>query len=76
MLRAIEMLEKNLREIEAYNYPAQMQKPRQSLRKAWEATRSLFERREKVFVSNLMVLSSEEMESITREFILYHRKAQ
>jgi len=76
MLRAIEMLEKNIQEIEAFNYPAQMQKPRQSLRQSWEVTRSLFERREKMFVSNLIVLSGEEMESITREFILYHRKAQ
>jgi hypothetical protein len=76
MNRAIEMLEKNLQEIEAYNYPAQMQKPRQKLRQSWEVTRSFFERREKMFLSNLMILSTGEMESITREFILYHRKAQ
>jgi hypothetical protein len=76
MMRAIETLEKNLEDIEAYDYPAQMKKSQTSLRQSWEVTKSFFDRREKTFVSNLMVLSSEEMESITREFILYHRKTQ
>jgi len=76
MIRAIEMLETNLREIEAYNYPVQMKKYLEALRQSWEVTKSLFDRREKVFVSNLLVLSSNEMESITREFVLYHRKSQ
>ena len=76
MERAIEMLEENLRDIEAYDYPPEMKKAQQRLQISWNVTKSLFERREKMFVSNLMVLSGTEMESITRQFVLYHRKAQ
>jgi len=76
MIRAIEMLEGNVQELEAYSYPAQMKKPLKALRESWEVTKSIFDRREKMFVSNILVLSSNEMESITREFILYHRKTQ
>jgi hypothetical protein len=76
MNRAIEMLEKNLKDIEAYEYPNQMKREQMRLRATWDVTRSLFERREEMFVSNLLVLAGSEMETITRAFVLYHRKAQ
>jgi len=76
MNNALGKLEKNLQTIEHYNYPSRMQKDRILLRKSWEVTKSFFDRRKEMFVSNLEVLSSREMESITRKFILYHRKAQ
>jgi len=76
MTEAIKMLEGNLQDLEAYAYPAQMQKPLGALRRSWDVTKSIFDRRDKMFVSNLLVLSSSEVESITREFILYHRKTR
>jgi hypothetical protein len=76
MQEAMEELEKNLKDIESYEYPSQMGKNKQALRECWEVTKSLFVRREKMFVSNLMALSTDELENITLQFVLYHRKTQ
>jgi len=76
MQQAVERLERNLEEIEAYSYPAQMQKSKKKLREFWEVTKSFFARRKELFVSSVMVLSTEELEQITRQFVLYHRKTQ
>jgi hypothetical protein len=76
MNRALEMLEENVKDFESYNYPNQMKREQQRLRASWDVTRSLFQRLEKMFVSNLLVLADSEMETITQAFILYHRKTQ
>ncbi len=76
MDRAVEMLEKNLQDFEHYSYPTQMKPYQTALRKSWDVTKSLFERQDKAFVSNIMMLAGDEVESITGQFILYHRKTQ
>jgi hypothetical protein len=76
MLQAVEMLEKNLGELEAHDYPDEMLKNREKLRKTWEVTRSFLDRQKEMFVASLMLLSSDAVEAITRTFVLYHRKAK
>ncbi|WP_457607283.1 hypothetical protein [Nitratifractor sp.] len=73
---AIGDLTKTIDVIEAYDYPGELQEPKRRLRNFWGVTRSLFARDNELFVSNLMVLSSDEMEKIARNFVLYHRKNQ
>jgi hypothetical protein len=76
MKRSIEMLEENVKDLEAYPYPPEMKKNQTGLRASWEVTKSFFAREGKIFISNLMLLSSNEMEAVTRQFVLYHRKAK
>jgi hypothetical protein len=76
MRQSVEALEENVRELEAYDYPTQMKKNQLLLRQSWEVAKSLFDREKEMFVSNLVLLSGNEVERITGEFILYHRKAK
>jgi len=76
MKDSIQKLEESIREFEAYTYPPEMKESQGLLRRSWETTRGLLERQKDLFVSNLVVLASKEMESITRAFVLYHRKAK
>jgi hypothetical protein len=76
MRQSVQELEKNVQELEAYDYPTQMKKNQLLLRQSWNVAKSLFDREREMFVSNLVVLSGNEVERITGEFILYHRKAK
>lgn len=74
--QTLKELEENLQKLESYQYPASMQKDKQELRRAWGVTKSFFDRRDKLFVSNLVVLSTDEMERLTGRFINFHRKTK
>ncbi len=76
MEEALAQLEKDLHAIENYPYPTTMQKSKQELRQAWGVTKGFFDRRKELFVSNLVVLSTDEMERLTGRFINFHRKTK
>ena len=76
MKDAIENLEKNLRIIDQYSYPSSMLKIRDELHRSWEVAKTFYHRLDKLFVSNLLVLSTDQLESLSNRFVLYHRKNQ
>ena len=76
MEEALQELEENLQKLEAYDYPNNMLKDKKDLRQAWGVTKSFFDRRGKLFVSNLVVLSTDEVEKLTARFVDYHRKTK
>jgi len=53
-----------------------MIKNKNDLENFWKVTKTFFDRQKEFFVSNLMVLSTNELENITGRFVLYHRKNQ
>lgn len=76
MQESIDTLEEKIRILEKYNYPKEMLVSKKNLENFWEVTKSFFDRQKKIFVSNLMVLATNELEKIDARFILYHRKNQ
>ncbi len=76
MHEALSDLQSRIAILEAYNYPASMLKEKTALKSFWQVVKSFFDRQKKLFASNLMVLSTEEMENITRHFVAYYRKNQ
>jgi len=76
MSEAIQELEKTIGVIGDYEYPSSMLKSKSDLENFWKVTKSFFDRQNEFFVSNLMVLSTNELEGITGRFVLYHRKNQ
>ena len=76
MMQAMEELEGDLQTVESYPYPKPMAPYKERLSRAWKVTKSLIDRREKLFASNLLVLAGNETERIAQQFVLYHRKAK
>jgi hypothetical protein len=76
MKEAIENFEKALQIVDAYAYPPSMLKTRDELDRFWEVAKSFYRRLDKLFVSNLLVLSTEQLETLSNRFVLYHRKNQ
>ncbi|WP_292660940.1 hypothetical protein [Nitratifractor sp.] len=76
MADAVTSLEATIGEVESYAYPPTMAESQKKLKSFWHVTKSLFDRQQKLFVSNIMVLSTNELESLASRFVLYHRKNQ
>jgi len=76
MMEAMKELEKDLQTLEHYPYPKSMLAYKERLNRAWNVTKSLIDRREKLFASNLLVLSGNATEHVAQQFVLYHRKAK
>ncbi|WP_292656125.1 hypothetical protein [Nitratifractor sp.] len=76
MLQAVKELEQDLKEIENYPYPLLLSPIKERLSQAWNVTKSLIDRRQKLFASNLLVLAGRETESVAEQFVIYHRKAK
>ncbi len=76
MMQAMEELEADLQTVEHYPYPKTMAPYKKRLSRAWSVTKSLIDRRKKLFASNLLVLAGNETEQVAQQFVLYHRKAK
>jgi hypothetical protein len=76
MRQAIRDLEKNLRIVDQYSYPLEMLKLRDELDRFWKVSKTFYSRLDKLFVSNLLVLSTDRLEALSNHFVLYHRKNQ
>jgi len=76
IVEVVKELESHLKEIENYPYPLLLSPIKERLSDAWGVTKSLIDRRNKLFVSNLIVLAGKETESVVEQFVLYHRKAK
>jgi hypothetical protein len=76
MQAALRALEKDLRIIDQFSYPLELLKQRDELDRFWEVSRSLYSRLDKLFVSNLLVLATDRLETLSNHFVLYHRKNQ
>ncbi|ADV46735.1 hypothetical protein [Nitratifractor salsuginis] len=76
MQEALGALEKDLKIIDQYSYPLELLKQREALGRFWEVSKSLYKRLDQLFVSNLLVLSTDQLETLSNHFVLYHRKNQ
>ena len=76
MIQAMQKLEEGIKALKSYPYPQSMTPYKERLLRAWSVTRSLIDRREKLFASNLLVLAGNETEQVAQQFVLYHRKAK
>jgi len=74
MNQAVDKMQKAIAIFENYNYPSSMQDDLERLKHSWDITKSLYDREKRVFVSNIVILSIDMVESIANDFILYHRK--
>jgi len=72
--KAINNMEQTISDFESYNYPSSMRDNLKKLRHSWDITKSLYDREKRIFVSNIVILSIDMVESIANDFILYHRK--
>jgi len=78
MQKSLVSLEKNLALIDRYPYPSALLKLREELKRFWQIDKSFYTRLNlnKLFVSNLLVLSTDRLESLSNDFVLFHRKNQ
>ncbi|WP_456431221.1 hypothetical protein [Nitratifractor sp.] len=76
MNEAIRNFDADLKTLEAYEYPVKLQKKRDQLLRFWKVTKGFFPRLDKVFASNIMWLSTDKLERLTENFVIYHRKHQ
>ena len=76
MEESLNGLEEQIAVVEKYSYPKRMMNDKKKMIDFWQVTKSFFTRQRKLFVSNLMILSTNELEKIDSRFILYHRKNQ
>ncbi len=76
MNHALQDLETTLKGVLQHQYPSSMGNDTKALESIWNVRKNLYLRRKKVFVSNLVVLSTEEMENLAGHFVDYYRKNQ
>jgi len=73
---ALERIDETIGVIEAYRYPESMQREQGKLKNFWWVTKSFYTRQRQFFISNLVALSTDELEHVVSRFTLYHRKNQ
>jgi len=79
MESAISKLEDELKKIKEYNgYPKSLLKSRNRLEKYWNINKKLIDKEKinKIFVSNIMLLTDKKLEEIADLFVIYHSKNQ
>jgi hypothetical protein len=77
MKDAIRSFDKNIEGIMKYDsYPKSLNKKRELLYKYWLTNRSLIEKYKEFFVSNIVELTTDKLEKIAENFIVYHSKNQ
>jgi hypothetical protein len=76
MSLSLKDIQNRIKIIKSYKkYPEKLLQNRAKLSENWRLINSLFKKKDLV-LTNVMVLSTEQMEDIIQEFILYHRKNQ
>ena len=77
MKEAIKEADKSLVAIENYQgYPESLLKNREEMTKYWSISKSLIDRENDIFVSNIMLLSDDKLEDLSELFVIYHSKNQ
>jgi hypothetical protein len=77
MSLSMKELVKKIRFIRNYQkYPSNLIKYRDKLVKNWKIMQNILKKREKLTLTNIAVLSTNEIESLIGKFIIYHRKNQ
>ncbi len=77
MKKAISEAESRLAEIQGYNdYPESLVKNRKEMMRYWDTSKVLIVKEDKLFVSNIMVLTDDKLEEIADLFVIYHSKNQ
>ncbi len=75
MAMSIEEIIKKIAVINSYNkYPQKLQNNKNKLAISWKLVKDLFDK--KIRLTNIIVLSTNQMEDIVQKFIIYHRKNQ
>ncbi len=69
-------LEKGLKQILAYHYPADLEKQKEELRLFWKTNTNILSRAYDMFIPNLMNISCNYFEKLLANFALYHSKSQ
>ncbi len=76
MFKALKDTEADIQAIQAYDYPKLMIPYKERMLGMWSVTKSLINRWKGLFASNLVVLAGKELESVTEQFVIYHRKTK
>ncbi len=77
MQESIKGADEKLAEIQNYkSYPETLLKSRKELIGYWNTNKALIDKNNKLFVSNIMVLTDDKLEKITDLFVIYHSKNQ
>jgi hypothetical protein len=74
---AILSFDKNIEDIMKYGtYTKRLNEDRKILYKYWQTNRSLIKRYKELFVSNIVELTTNRLERVAENFIVYHSKNQ
>ncbi len=77
MSLSIDELSKKIKIIDDYpKYPQSLISNKTKLMTSWKILKEIFEKRKKLTLTNIINLTTSEMEDLTQKFILYHRKNQ
>ena len=74
---AILSFDKNIDDIMKYGaYTKRLNEERETLYKYWQTNRSLIKKYKELFVSNIVELTTNRLERVAENFIVYHSKNQ
>jgi len=76
MQEAIAKFDENIKLIEAYDYPKEIEPVEKRIVKGWEADKGFFARSDSLFIPKLMLLSTDQLEQLATQISLYHNKNQ
>jgi len=76
MQEAIGKFDENMKLIEAYGYPKEIQPVESEILRSWQANKRFLSRAESLFIPKLMLLSTRSMEELTAKIALYHNQNQ
>jgi len=76
MVNAILKIDTILKDVNLYEYPAELDKESKEMNLIWKTHREFLYKSEKLFLPNLLEASSKNLEKIIQDIALYHKKNQ
>ena len=76
MVNAILKIDTILKDVNLYEYPADLDKESKEMNLIWKTHREFLYKSEKLFLPNLLEASSKNLEKIIQDIALYHKKNQ